>query len=337
MGTDRHSSEASCRATIGSTHVAAVMLALAVIGCGAGGMGAGQQVPHGEQWGVYSLDLETQQTTLVYGSSDEIGGSALALNAAGDTLAFARRIGGPGDDRYEIATVRTDGSGFTRLTNDAVMDVYPTWSPSGSMIAFLSMRSPTLKIYLVDADGSNERLLYDPGAGEQAGDPSWVGHTVAFTRGFSIWTMADDGKGAKQLTHPPNAGKWGNAPLPAGDFDPRTSPDGLRIVFERMVDTTAKNGGYDLFVVNVDGSGETRLTSTGWAQGLATYSNSGKQILWVVAAINGQGKYRMYIMDATGANSRDATPAYFPPDFLCRAAVFAKDDRSIYFVGQWWQ
>jgi Tol biopolymer transport system component len=337
MGTGRHSSEASCRATIGSAHVAAIMLASAVIGCGAGGMGAGQQVPHREQWGIYSLDLETQQTRLIHGSSEEINGSALALNAAGDTLAFARRIGGSGDDHYEIATVRTDGSGFTRLTNDAVMDVYPTWSPDGSMIAFLSMRSPTMKIYVVDADGSDERLLYDPGAGDQAGDPSWVGHTVAFTRGFSIWAMADDGTGARRVTHPPNAGKWGSAPLPEGDFDPRLSPDGLKIVFERMVDTTAKNGGYDLFVVDADGSGETRLTSTGWAQGLATYSNSGTEILWVVAAIDGQGKYRLYKMDATGANGRDATPAYFPPDFLCHAAVFARDDMSIYFVGQWWQ
>jgi hypothetical protein len=28
---------------------------------------------------------------------------------------------------------------------------------------------------------------------------------------------------------------------------------------------------------------------------------------------------------------------YYPPSFLCHAAVFAKDDKSVYFVGQWWQ
>ena len=115
------------------------------------------------------------------------------------------------------------------------------------------------------------------------------------------------------------------------------SPDGGRIVFERMVDTASQNGSYDRFVVNVDGSGETRLTDTGWAQGLATYSNAGSQVLWVVAAIEGVGKYRLYLMDANGTNSRDVTPSYYPTSFLCHAAVFAKDDGSIYFVGQWWQ
>jgi Tol biopolymer transport system component len=323
-----------------------LVLTCALIGCGAGtagsgragsGAGAGQDVPLREQWGIYSLDLTTRQTRLVYGSSEEISGSALRLNAAGDMLAFARKIGGPGDDRYEISAVKTDGNGFAQLTDDTVMDVYPSWSPDGSKVAFLSMRGPRMQIFVVDSDGSNEHLLYDPGAGQQAGDPHWVGNTIAFTQASSVWTITGDGRSARQVTHPPNAGKWGSAPLPAGDYDPRLSPDGGRIVFERMVDTASQNGSYDLFVVNVDGSGETRLTDTGWAQGLATYSNAGSQILWVVAAIEGVGKYRLYLMDANGGNGRDVTPSYYPTSFLCHAAVFAKDDGSIYFVGQWWQ
>jgi Tol biopolymer transport system component len=301
------------------------------------GAGAGQEGPHSAQWGIYSLDLTTQETRLVYGSSEEINGSALRLNAAGDTLAFASKPSGSGDTAYEIATVKADGTGLAKLTRNSVMDVYPAWSPDGSRLAYLSMPGPTMQIHLVNSDGSNERLLYDPGAGGQAGDPHWVGSTIAFTQASSIWTMTADGKNPTQITHPPNAGKWGSAPLPAGDYDPRLSPDGRAIVFERMVDTASQNGGYDLFVVNADGSGETRLTDTAWAQGLATYSNAGSRILWVVAAIEGLGKYRLYMMDANGGNGRDVTPSYYPPSFLCHAAVFAKDDKSIYFVGQWWQ
>jgi Tol biopolymer transport system component len=346
----------SARSTRALALAAALVLAWAVIGCGTGGAstgatgtgatgtgpagtaaGAGHEVPHRGQWGIYWLDLTTQQTRLVYDSSDEINGSALRLNAAGDTLAYASKPSGSDDKAYEIATVKTDGTGFARLTSNSVMDVYPAWSPDGSRLAYLSMPGPTMQIRLMSSDGSNGRLLYDPGAGQQAGDPHWVGHTIAFTRASAVWTMTDDGKSARQVTHPPNAGKWGKAPLPAGDYDPRLSPDGARIVFERLVDTASANGGYDLFAVHVDGSGETRLTNTAWAQGLATYANAGDQILWLVAAIGGQGKYRLYVMDADGGNSRDVTPSYYPPGFLCHAAVFAKDDRSIYFVGQWWQ
>ena len=63
-----------------------------------------------------------------------------------------------------------------------------------------------------------------------------------------------------------------------------------------MVDTTPVNGAYDLFLVNVDGSNEMPLTTTGWAQGLATFSNSGTELVYVVAAIAGQGKYRLHQM-----------------------------------------
>lgn len=344
MGTARISLASSHLKTRNLVCAAAFAMAVAVTGCStgnggtvSGGTEAAPRVPHEGQWGIYALDLTTQRTRLIYSSSDEINGSALRLNAAGDTLAFARKPSGSDDKAYGIATVKTDGTGFTQLTSNSVMDVYPTWSPDGTRIAFLSMPGPTMQLFLVDSDGSNEHLLYDPGSGQQAGDPHWVGHTITFTKASAIWTMTDDARSVRQVTHPPDAGKWGTAPLPAGDYDPQLSPDGAKIVFERLVDTASQNGSYDLFVVSVDGPGETRLTNTGWAQGLATYSNDGSQILWVVAAIEGQGRYRLHMMDANGTNSRDVTPLYYPTSFLCHAAVFAKNDRSVYFVGQWWQ
>lgn len=111
------------------------------------------------------MDLATQQTALVYSSSEEIHGSALSLDSSGEVLSFAQKIGGTGDGQLEICTVKTDGTGFLRLTNDAVMDVYPAWSPDGSHLAFLSMRAPTLQLFQIGFDGSDEHLLYDPGVG----------------------------------------------------------------------------------------------------------------------------------------------------------------------------
>lgn len=149
--------------------------------------------------------------------------------------------------------------------------------------------------------------------------------------------MKEDGTQPIRITNPPSRGEWGQANLPKGDYDPRLSYDGNRIVFERLEDTTLSNGGYNLFVVNLDGTGETRLTDNNYAQGLANWSHSGERIVYVVAAIGGVGKYDMYMINSDGNDNHNITPYYFPADFLCHSPVFSKGDARIFFIGQWWQ
>ena len=48
-----------------------------------------------------------------------------------------------------------DGSNLVRLTNNPAIDTSPTWSPSGTQIAFTSDRSGSPQIYIIDADGLN--------------------------------------------------------------------------------------------------------------------------------------------------------------------------------------
>ena len=86
-----------------------------------------------------------------------------------------------------------------------------------------------------------------------------------------------------------------------------------------------------------DGSNETRLTSTGHSQGLGSWSYSGSHIVFTVSAIDDMGEYRLYMMNRDGSELRRIMPYYFPPEFLCHAAVFSRDDSALYFIGEWWQ
>jgi Tol biopolymer transport system component len=149
--------------------------------------------------------------------------------------------------------------------------------------------------------------------------------------------MQDDGTAPVPITAPPDAGIWGKANLPFGDYDPRLSPDGRKIVFERLEDDTSPHGNYNIFVVNADGSDETRLTDSGYSQGTANWSHSQTRLVFVVAAIGSEGKYDIYMMNADGSNITMINPDHFPPDLLCHSPVFSVDDSKIFFVGQWWE
>lgn len=190
-----------------------------------------------------------------------------------------------------------------------------------------------MDIYVMDDDGSNRELLYDSGFHDA--DIDWTGEKIAFTRNSQIWIMDEDGSNAAQVTDPPRAGEWGNAVLPFGDYDPRISPDGETVVFERTVDDSSAHGNYDLYSVNVDGSGEVALTDTGWTQGLAAWSPSGERIAYIVSAMGSVGAYDIHIMDRDGGNKVDLTSEILPTGFLAHGVTFT-DETKITFIGEWW-
>jgi len=293
----------------------------------------GRLVPNEGRYGLYALDLASGDIGLIWATDDPL--TNLALDPAGSRFAFSRRFGADDLEHEEICLVGTDGSGFRRLTDNSFLDTYPAWSPAGDRIAYLSWPDSTLDIYTMTSTGDSVQLLYDSGFHDA--DPNWVGSHIAFTTGSRVWLMNDDGTQARQVTDPPRAGEWGNAVLPFGDYDPRLSPDGARMVFERLVDDQTTHGNYDLFLVNTDGTGETRLTTTGWTQGVANWSPDGERLVYLVSAVGTEGRYDIWLTNADGTNPRCVVPGYVPAGFLCHSPLFDATGDTIYFIGQWWQ
>jgi Tol biopolymer transport system component len=317
-----------------------LFLLLLLVGCNPSGitgksLSATQllSVPHEQRWGLYQLDLADQHIQLIYSSANEI--SFLHLSNRGDRFVFTQKVGDEATPREQIFTLNADGSDLQQLTGDPYRNLYPVWSPDDTLIAFLSQHSNTLGVFVMNSDGSQINELYDSEVHDA--DIDWVGDWIAFTRDSQIWIMQSDGSDAKALTNPTRVGEWGGANLPFGDYDPRISPDGKKIVFERLLDDQSSNGNYDLFVIDRQTGEETRLTSTGYSQGLPSWSHSGQQLVYTVAAIDEDGKYDLYVMNADGSSNHNVTPEYFPSEFLCNWAIFSRDDESIFFVGEWWQ
>ncbi|MCB0164896.1 MAG: PD40 domain-containing protein [Anaerolineae bacterium] len=91
----------------------------------------------------------------------------------------------------EIWVVNRDGSDLKRLTetNEAYnaqfigkdnfipeVNGHPSWSPDGSQLVFWSNRSGNRQIWIMNADGSNQRLLMPPNPYNDW-DPVWIKYT----------------------------------------------------------------------------------------------------------------------------------------------------------------
>jgi Tol biopolymer transport system component len=286
----------------------------------------------GETWGIYRINLETGLIQTLYAVDDELSG--LSIDSAGERLVFSQMLGGSGYEYSEIYTLDLLDGNLDKLTENEFWDIYPVWSPDGTQIAFLSWRGTTLDIYLMDSEGTNQTLLYDSGFHDA--DLDWAGDQIVFTSESKIWIMDSDGSNARVITDPPQAGQWGQANLPFGDYDPRISPDGSRMVFSRLIKDDSVHGNYDLYIMDLDGSNLTNLTNTGYTQGLSSWSTKGDKVLFIVSGMGDQGLYDLYSIKADGTENKLINPETIPPDFLIHDAKYARDDSSIYFIGQWW-
>ena len=244
----------------------------------------------------------------------------VCVNAQAQIAFFSRR-----DGNAEIYVMDADGGNQRRLTNNPNSDWFPSWSPDGKRIAFVSDRDghflgniPTSEIYVMDADGGNpQNLTNDP---NDDWFPSWSpdGKRIVFMSdrdgnfNFEIYAMDADGGNLQRLTNNPNSDQY-----------PSWSPDGKRIVFSARRDGHFENKfeiTFEIYVMDADGNNQQRLTENRKNDWFPSWSPDGKQIAFESDRKGDLQNFEIYVMDAGGGNLRkltenrsdDSSPSWSP-------------------------
>lgn len=222
-------------------------------------------------------------------------------NADGSRIAFSKC--GRGEfSNCDIWTMAQDGSDLVRLTKTTqpddftpmIQEVWPTWSPDGTRIAYTSNEASSFQdIYVMNSDGSDPTRLTVNDVFDAFPEWSPDGTKIVFTSDRAnfddIWLMDGDGSDPIRLTR-------GDAI----DERPDWSPDSSQIVFTRNSKVT---------VMDADGSDITKLTTTGHATA-PTFSPDGKKIVYGYE--NGDtARVPLWVMNADGSHKRRLTSGRF--------------------------
>lgn len=240
------------------------------------------------------------------------------------TLVFQSDLTG----RWQLYTIRVDGSAIKPLLTSSGNDMTPAWSPDGRQVLFVSERDGNREVYLCDADGMNQRNLSQNPALDI--HPFWSpdGKKFLFSsnRGssdgddFDIYEMNIDGTGLRQITSGPEIDTYASY-----------SPDGSRIVTRRVIDD-GKNS--EIFVMNADGTHPVNVSNApehfdGWP----VWSPDGTKVCFAGGGPDSGNKY-IFLINPNGTGRIQLTFPWLQGSAYCydTQPSFSRDGRTIVFT-----
>jgi TolB protein len=203
------------------------------------------------------------------------------FSPSGDKVAYATNRAG----NWDIWVVGVDGTNPVRMTTDISNDIHPSWSPDGKYIVYCSFgaRSRKWELWIVESENPSAKKWIGYGM-----FPDWnpnpklnkIAFQQARYRGsqwFSIWTVDMVDEEARFPTEIVTN-------INHACICPSWSPDGTKLAYssvnrseyEKTDPAVPNNSGEDIWIVDIDGRNNHRLTNSDAADYSPTWGPNGR-------------------------------------------------------------
>jgi len=219
----------------------------------------------------------------------------------------------------QICIMNADGTGRRQLTNFPSTAFYPSLSPDGQTVYFVSNQSGTFEIYSIDINGNGLQRLTNGIGSLYAPELSPDGERIIFANyGNGLWVMNPDGSNPRAITS-------------KDDIDPTWSPDGSMIAF-----ASNRQGQRQLFVANANGKKVDKVTDLKQMGGRSSWSPDGTKLAFYRGP---EGDRDIYTINVDGTGLQRLTnggdnlgPSWSPDGNWIAFTSFRDGNNEIYVV-----
>ena len=207
-------------------------------------------------------------------------------------------------DARGLMTMDVSGAN-PRLMTSFFEDQLPTWSPDGKEIVLLSRRSGNRKSELIKVSSFEER-----GKGVVIGEGEYPTIGLNGQLVFKGWGNTPVGLNLSLLS----LENIQTVTDSEKDTAPAPSPDGQKIAF-----MSSRDGSWEIYIINADGSGLQHLTDDPADDGLPTWSPDGQVLAFVS---NRGGSWAVWAMTPSGQDQRQLFVMEGSPDGLVGTDIY---------------